>query len=260
MAPSPPPAADQSPGPGPGPAVAAGDRRILAGTSGFAFSEWKPEFYPPDLPNDRFLSHYAARLPTVEINVSFYRMPTVEMLEAWKAGTPSAFRFAIKAHRRITHQKRLRDVDQDVRWLHERAGLLGERLGPILFQLPPSFKQDLPLLEQFLVSLPPLPFVAVEFRHKTWHDEATYALLKKYGAAMCIAEDEESCEPLVHTAPFGYYRLHRLRYTDEQLARWAEHLRETPQLRPVFCYFTHETGPEAVTYARRLMDLLAAAG
>jgi uncharacterized protein YecE (DUF72 family) len=229
--------------------------RILAGTSGFAFPEWRGEFYPPDLPNDRFFAHYAAHLPTVEINVSFYRMPTVEMLEAWKAASPPTFRFAIKAHRRITHQKRLRDVEQDVRWLHERTGLLGERLGPILFQLPPSFKQDLTLLEQFLAGLPPLPFAAVEFRHTTWHNDATYALLRKYRAAVCIAEDEQSCDPLVYTAPFGYYRLHRLRYTEEQLARWAEHFREHPEVRPVFCYFTHETGPEAVTYARRLMDL-----
>ncbi len=234
--------------------------RILAGTSGFAFAEWKGGFYPADLSNDGFLAYYAAQLPTVEINVSFYRMPTVEMLEVWKAASPEGFRFAIKAHRRITHQKRLRDVEQDVRWLHERTGLLGDRLGPILFQLPPSFKQDLALLEQFLVSLPPLPYVAMEFRHKTWHDEATYALLRKYRIAMCIAEDEESCEPLVHTAPFGYYRLHRLRYTDKQITRWAGHLRDHPALRPVFCYFTHETGPEAVTYARRLMELVGMDG
>ncbi len=239
------------------PRAQSGADRILAGTSGFAFAEWKGGFYPKELPNDRLLSHYAAHLPTVEINVSFYRTPTVEMLEAWKAQAPAGFRFAIKAHRRITHQKRLRDVDQDVRWLYERVSLLGDQLGPVLFQLPPSFKQDLPLLEQFLVGLPPLPFVAMEFRHKTWHDEATYAILRKYRAALCIAEDEESCEPLVHTAPFGYYRLHRLRYTDEQIAHWAEHLRESADLRPVFCYFTHETGPEAVTYARRLMELVA---
>jgi len=231
--------------------------RILAGTSGFAFAEWKGGFYPPDLANDRLLSHYAAHLPTVEINVSFYRMPTVEMLEGWQAQTPADFRFALKAHRRITHQKRLRDVDQDVRWLHERVSTLGDRLGPVLFQLPPSFKQDLPLLESFLVALPPLPYVAVEFRHATWHDDATYDLLRKYRAALCIAEDDESGEPLVHTASWGYYRLHRLRYTEEQLLRWAEHLREHADLRPVFCYFTHETGPEAVTYAERLMALVA---
>ncbi len=231
--------------------------RVLAGTSGFAFAEWKGGFYPRELPDDRLLSHYAAHLPTVEINVSFYRMPTEAMLEGWKAQTPAGFRFAIKAHRRITHLKRLRDVDQDVRWLHERVSVLGDRLGPVLFQLPPSFRRDLPLLERFLAALPPLPFVAVEFRHATWHDDATYDVLRTYRAALCIAEDETSCEPLVHTAPFGYYRLHRLRYTEAQIAGWAGHVRAAAPLDPVFCYFTHETGPEAVTYARTLMELVA---
>ena len=227
--------------------------RVLAGTSGFAFSEWKGGFYPIDLPNDRLLSHYASVLPTVEINVSFYRMPTPAMIAAWAQQTPETFRFAIKAHRRITHQKRLRDVDDDLRWLHERVSELGPRLGPVLFQLPPSLRRDLELLERFLAALPPLPYTAVEFRHASWHDEATYALLRNYRAAFCIAEDDNECEPLVHTAPFGYYRLHRLRYTDEQLAGWVDHLSAQSGLRPVFCYFTHETGPEAVEYASALL-------
>jgi len=230
---------------------------VLAGSSGFAFAEWRNGFYPPDLKTDRMLGYYAERLPTVEINVSFYRMPTSKMLADWKAQTPAHFRFAIKAHRRITHVKRLRDVDDEVRWLHERVTELGERLGPVLFQLPPSLHADLPLLENFLGTLRPLPYVAVEFRHATWHQDATYDLLRRYRVAMCIAEDDASREPLVHTASFGYYRLHRLKYTDAQLAEWAGHLRAAPQLRPAFCYFTHETGPEAVTYARQLMDLLA---
>ncbi len=231
--------------------------RILAGTSGFAFAEWKGGFYPTDLPGDRMLSYYAEHLPTVEINVSFYRTPTDQMLENWKAQTPPHFLFALKAHRRITHEKRLRGVDQDVRWLKERLSALGERLGPVLFQLPPSFRQDLPLLESFLVGLPPLPYVAIEFRHATWHTDATYDLLRRYRAALCIAEDERSCEPLVHTAPFGYYRLHRLTYTEAQLRAWAEHLSgAAAEIRPAFCYFTHETGAEAVTYARTLMSLM----
>ena len=179
-----------------------------------------------------------------------------DLLEDWKGQTPPRFRFAIKAHRRITHIKRLRDVDDDVRWLHERVTELGERLGPVLFQLPPSFRQDLPVLEGFLATLRPLPYVAVEFRHASWHQDATYDLLRRYRVALCIAEDEKSCEPLVHTAAFGYYRLHRLRYTTAQLEAWADHVRSAAHLNPVFCYFTHETGPEAVHYARTLMDLL----
>jgi uncharacterized protein YecE (DUF72 family) len=229
---------------------------VLAGTSGFAFAEWKPGFYPADLKGDRMLAFYGERLPTVEINVSFYRMPTTKMLEDWKAQSPPSFRFAIKAHRRITHSKRLRDVDDDVRWLHERVTELGERLGPVLFQLPPSLRCDLALLESFLSTLRPLPYVAMEFRHATWHQDAVYDLLRRHRVALCIAEDESACEPLVHTASFAYYRLHRLRYTDEQLQAWAEHLRAHPRIRPAFCYFTHETGPEAVTYARTLMTLM----
>ncbi len=235
--------------------VAPPPARVLAGTSGFAFAEWKGGFYPADLPQNRMLSHYASHLPTVEINVSFYRMPTAEMIANWTAQTPEEFRFAIKAHRRITHDKRLRGVDEELRWLHERVGALGERLGPILFQLPPSFRRDVPLLQEFLAGLPPLPFVAVEFRHATWHDDAVYDVLRTYRAAFVIAEDDEGSEPRVHTAPFGYYRLHRLRYTEAQIADWAAHLRASPGLDVAFCYFTHETGPEAVTYARTLMEL-----
>jgi uncharacterized protein YecE (DUF72 family) len=203
------------------------------------------------LPAERFLSFYATRLPTVEINASFYRMPAAETFETWKNQTPESFRFTIKAHRSITHLRRLRDVDDNVRWLYERVVLLGPRLGPVLFQFPPTFKRDLPLLQQFLAGLPPLPYVALEFRHATWHDDAVYETLR--------AEDEDSADPRVHTAPWGYYRLHRLRYTDEQLAAWAEHLAGLPDLRPVFCYFTHDTGPEAITYAERLMALTSAA-
>ena len=234
--------------------------RVLAGTSGFAFAEWRGGFYPEGLKQDRMLSFYAEHLPTVEINVSFYRMPTPKMLEDWKAQTPAGFLFAIKAHRRITHVKRLKDVDDEVRWLCERVGELGDRLGPVLFQLPPSLRADPALLESFLATLRPLPYVAMEFRHATWHQDAIYDLLRRHRVALCIAEDESACEPLVHTAPFGYYRLHRLRYTDEQIAAWAEHLRSLPEIRPAFCYFTHETGAEAVTYARRLTDLVERAG
>jgi uncharacterized protein YecE (DUF72 family) len=229
---------------------------VLAGTSGFAFAEWRPGFYPADLKGTRLLAFYGEHLPTVEINVSFYRMPTAKMLEDWKAQTLPQFKFAIKAHRRITHHKRLRDVDDDLRWLYERVTELGERLGPVLFQLPPSLRCDLALLESFLAALRPLPYVAMEFRHATWHQDAVYDLLRRHRVALCIAEDEGACEPLVHTAPFAYYRLHRLRYTDEQLQAWADHLKAHPEIRPAFCYFTHETGAEAVTYARALMDLV----
>jgi uncharacterized protein YecE (DUF72 family) len=234
-------------------------RRVLAGTSGFGFKEWKGGFYPADLPAARFLSFYAARLPTVEINASFYRMPAAETFATWKNETPESFRFTVKAHRSITHMKRLRGVDENVRWLYDRVVILGPRLGPVLFQFPPTFKRDLALLQDFLAGLPPLPYVALEFRHATWHDDAVYDTLRTYRAALCIAEDDESGDPRIHTAPWGYYRLHRLQYTDDQIAAWAEHLAGAPDLSPVFCYFTHDTGPEAITYAERLMALASAA-
>ena len=247
-----------NPATAPGAAASVGNspRRVLAGTSGFAFAEWKGGFYPKGLKQDRMLAFYAEHLPTVEINVSFYRMPTSKMLEEWKAQTPATFLFAVKAHRRITHVKRLKDVDDEMRWLSERVGELGERLGPVLFQLPPSLRADLGLLESFLATLRPFPYVAMEFRHATWHQDPVYDLLRRHRVALCIAEDEEACEPLVHTAPFGYYRLHRLQYTDEQIVGWADHLRSNPEVRPAFCYFTHETGPEAIAYARRLTELV----
>lgn len=228
---------------------------VLAGTSGFAFSEWKPGFYPRDLKADRMLGYYGERLPTVEVNASFYRMPTSKMLADWKAQTPAQFRFAMKAHRMITHIKRLRDVDEQVRWLHDRFTELGDRLGPVLFQLPPSLRGDVGLLEQFLATLRPLPYVAMEFRHPTWFADPVYEVLRRYRAALCTAEDDESCDPVVATAPFAYYRLHRLRYNDAQLAAWAQRLQAQAGNGPVFCYFTHETGPEAVEYAQMLMRL-----
>lgn len=230
--------------------------RVWAGTSGFAFPEWRGAFYPPKLPPDQFLSHYARVLPTVEVNATFYRMPSEATLRAWLAQTPPGFRFALKAHRRITHTKRLEDVDAELRWAAERFGALRDRLGPVLFQCPPSLRCDLGRLEGFLAALPPLPAVAVEFRHPSWFQDATYDLLRRHRVAVCAAEDEESCDPRVWTASFGYWRLHRLRYDRPALEAWAGRAREAP-VRELFCYFTHDSGPEAVEFARTLMELAA---
>lgn len=230
--------------------------RVWAGTSGFAFPSWRGAFYPPEVPPDRFLSHYARALPTVEVNATFYRMPSEATLRAWVAQTPPGFRFALKAHRRITHTKRLQDVDAELRWTAERFGALGERLGPVLFQCPPSLRCDLRRLEGFLVALPPLPAVAVEFRHPSWFQDATYDLLRRHRVALCAAEDEESSDPVVWTAAFGYWRLHRLRYDRAALEAWAARARQAP-VRELFCYFTHDSGPEAVGFAQTLMELSA---
>lgn len=243
----------------PGPTGPTGRRgtHVRAGTSGFAFPEWRGAFYPADLAADRFLSYYATQLPTVEVNSTFYRMPSEETLRAWAEQTPPGFLFAVKAHRRITHVKRLRDVDAELRWTSERLGALQDRLGAVLFQCPPSLKCDLHVLEQFLAASPPLPRVAAEFRHPTWFQEGTYELLRRYRVALCVGEDEDGSDPLVWTAPFGYLRLHRLRYEPDQLRTWAARLREAP-VAEVFCYFTHDAGPRAVAFARTLMELCAA--
>lgn len=231
---------------GPGP-------RVLAGTSGFAFPDWRGGFYPEDLSPARFLSYYARHLPTVEVNATFYRMPAEATLRGWAAQTPPQFRLAVKAHRRVTHLKRLDGVEADLRWMAERLESLGDRLGPVLFQCPPSLRCDLDLLDRFLGALPPLPAVAVEFRHPSWFHEETYARLRRHRVALCAAEDEEGADPVEWTAPFGYLRLHRLRYGPHELEAWARRLREAP-VAEVFCYFTHDAGPEAVAFARALMD------
>ncbi len=227
---------------------------VRAGTSGFAFPKWRGDFYPSQLPPDKLLSHYAQVLPTVEVNSTFYRMPSEATLQAWAGQTPRGFRFALKAHRRITHTKRLEDVETELRWSLDRFCALGDRLGPVLFQCPPSLRCDLRRLERFLAALPPRTAVAMEFRHPSWFQEATYDLLRRYRVALCTAEDEESCDPVVWTAPFGYWRLHRLRYDRTELQAWAERARRAP-VQELFCYFTHETGPEAVTFAREFMEL-----
>lgn len=230
--------------------------QVLAGTSGFSFPEWRGRFYPQDLPEDRFLQYYAAQLPTVEVNATFYRMPPEATLRAWAEQTPAGFQFAVKAHRRITHLKRLHRVDSELRWTAERLEALGSHLAVVLFQCPPSLRRDPELLEDFLASLPPFPRVALEFRHPSWFQEDTYERLRRYRVALCAAEDEEGCDPVVWTAPFGYLRLHRLRYGRDELLAWAQRLREAP-VSQVFCYFTHDTGPEAVKFARALMQLCA---
>lgn len=227
--------------------------RVLAGTSGFAFPEWRGGFYPEGLSPQRFLSHYVRHLPTVEVNATFYRMPSEATLRSWAAQTPRHFRFAVKAHRRITHVKRLAGVEADLRGMAERLEALGDRLGPVLFQCPPSLRCDLDLLDRFLHALPPLPQVALEFRHPTWFHEETYARLRRHRVALAAAEDDGGGDPVVWTAPFGYLRLHRLRYGPEALEAWARRLRQAP-VAEVFCYFTHDAGPEAVAFARALME------
>ena len=199
---------------------------LYVGTSGFSYPEWKGEFYPADLPEKQMLRFYGERLRSVEINNTFHRMPTPAALEAWASEVPAVFQFALKAPQRITHQQRLREADESVSYLLDVAGVLRERLGPILFQLPPDLKKDVPLLRGFFLLIPARFRVAFEFRHQSWFDEEVFTLLRKHQAALCIAHAENDLEvPFVATADWGYLRLRRGDYGIAELKQWVQRVR-----------------------------------
>jgi uncharacterized protein YecE (DUF72 family) len=215
---------------------------LRVGTSGWSYKEWRGGFYPDALPADRMLRAYAERLPTVEVNNTFYRLPRASVLEGWAAETPETFRFALKASRRITHFRRLREAGDETGYLLRTAATLGARLGAILFQLPPNLPKDVSRLESFLAILPPGTPAAFEFRHPSWLDEEVFERLRAREAALCVADRGEEGEletPVVATAPFGYLRLRRERYSAPDLADWAARIAEQPW-REAFAYFTHE--------------------
>jgi len=228
--------------------------RLLAGASGYAFKEWKGGFYPDKIKPGEMLAYYAERLPTVEINNTFYRMPGVDMLKTWVAATPPAFRFAIKAPRRITHIARLKpDASDSVTFLYRNLAALGDKRGPVLFQLPPNLKKDLPRLEAFLRQLPEDHRAAFEFRNESWFAVDVYEALKAAHASLCFSEREDNAPPpLVETAPWGYVRLRLETYADDDLRAWARRL-ESTSWRPIHAYFMHE--PTAPAYAKMLMEV-----
>jgi uncharacterized protein YecE (DUF72 family) len=228
-------------------------KKLLAGASGYSYKEWKGSFYPRDIKPEGMLAFYAERLPTVEINNTFYRMPKTEVLEAWAKATPEGFRFAIKASRRITHISRLKaeSAADSVGFLYRTLAALGEKRGPVLFQLPPSLKKDLPRLAEFLRLLPADHGAAFEFRNDTWFADDVYDALKGAGAALCLSEREDGAPPpLVETAPFGYVRLRLETYSEDDLGQWAKRLAATGW-RETCVYFMHE--PTAPAYASTLM-------
>lgn len=228
--------------------------RVLAGTSGFSYKEWKGSFYPEDLPADRMLAYYAERLPAVEINNTFYRMPKPELLASWAAQVPADFRFALKASQRITHIKRLKEVDGEVKFLLGAARQLGDKLGPVLYGLPPNLKKDVPRLAAFLALLPSDVKAAFEFRNPTWHDAEVFALLKSAGAALCVADDEKGTTPLEATTPWGYLRLRREDYGEKDLAAWAERVRAAGWTE-AYVFFKHEEEGAAPALAARFAEL-----
>jgi len=225
---------------------------LFAGASGYSFKEWKGGFYPADMKPDGMLAFYSSRLPTVEINNTFYRMPKVEMLQNWARTTPAEFRFAIKASRRITHFAHLKPESADsVAFLYRSLEALGDKRGPVLFQLPPLMKKDLPRLSAFLQLLPPGHRAAFEFRNESWFADDVYEALRNAHASLCLSEREDNDPPpLVETAPWGYVRLRLETYSDADLEQWARQLRATTW-QDVYVYFMHE--PTAPAYAQTLM-------
>jgi uncharacterized protein YecE (DUF72 family) len=224
--------------------------RILVGTSGWSYKEWKGSFYPADLPADDMLRYYASRLPAVEINNSFYRIPKEKVLLDWAEQVPPEFRFVLKASRRITHINRLTDEDGTLGYFLRTANVLGEKLGPTLFQCPPSLRKDMGRLRDFLALVPRTWRAALEFRHASWFDEEVYEALRPHDIALVAMEEDEGSTPLVPTASWGYLRLRRSEYTDQELGAWVERIRSQPW-QEAFVFLKHEedspAGPEAAT-------------
>jgi uncharacterized protein YecE (DUF72 family) len=228
---------------------------LYVGTSGYSYKQWKGTFYPKDLSAKRMLHYYGERFRTVEINNTFYRMPKTPVLEAWAGEVPADFKFVLKASQRITHRQRLRDCGESVAYLLKVAGALKERLGPLLFQLPPNMKKDAPRLREFLALLPPERRAAFEFRHPSWFDDEVFGLLRDRQAALCIAEAEDDLEvPFVATADWGYLRLRMPDYGDAELKTWLKRVREQ-DWRDAFVFFKHEDEGKGPALAKRFLEL-----
>jgi len=224
--------------------------KLQAGTSGFAFKEWKGPFYPSDLKDDGMLGFYASKFPTVEINNTFYRLPKEDVLRSWAAQVPASFTFAIKASQRITHHARLKPESASaVEFLLKNTALLGGQLGPILFQLPPNLKKDADRLRAFVATLPADRRFTVEFRHETWFDDEVFGVLRDRDIALCVTEQPDFASPVVSTASWGYVRLHRLDYDMATLAEWAARIGRQ-SWSEAYVYFKHDegigSGPPAV--------------
>lgn len=229
---------------------------VFVGTSGYSYPEWKGTFYPAKMPPKQMLGFYGTHFRTVEINNTFYRPPTVQLLETWAAQVPPGFRFVLKAPQEITHVKRLKGAEAQVAALCETAAVLGARLGPVLFQLPPNFGVDVPRLTAFLARLPAGCRAAFEFRHPSWFCDEVFALLRARRAGLCLADaDDELDVPFVPTADWGYLRLRRADYDDATLQTWAARVR-AQNWGEAFVFFKHEDAGTGPRFATRLIELL----
>lgn len=234
--------------------------QILAGTSGFSYKEWRGPFYPPKLAAKAMLGYYATRLPIVEINNTFYRLPKADMLVQWRAQVPEAFRFAIKAPRRITHLKRLKDCDEELRFFLATLEALGAALGSILFQLPPFFRCDVPTLAAFVRSLPKGTKAAFEFRHDSWFDAGVIDLLAAHGLPLVVSEtDDAPARNLPWTADWTYLRLRKSSYAEGELARWVDRLVDAG-LEQAQVFFKHEDEAAGPRFAEAFLEIAAGRG
>lgn len=223
---------------------------LRAGTSGFAFKEWKGSFYPKEMKDDGMLGFYAGKFPAVEINNTFYRLPKEEVLQGWAAQVPEPFSFAIKASQKITHFARLKaEAASSVEYLLKNTSTLGSRLGPILFQLPPNMKKDADRLRDFLAMLPSDRRYTIEFRHESWFEDEVYQMLRDRDIAMCIIDQPDFASPVVATASWGYVRLHRFDYDDAMHGVWAQRIADQ-SWNDAYVFFKHDegvgSGPPAV--------------
>jgi len=240
---------------GHGGAPISSEGQLRVGTSGYSYKQWKGKFYPEKLPDREMLSFYSKQFSTVEINYTFYHMPTETALLNWTKSVPEGFRFALKANQKITHIQRLRGCEATLKRFLEVASVLseGDHLGPILVQLPPNFKFDRPVLEDFLALRPPAFAFAFEARHASWYTEETYAVLRQYKTALCLSETEKQTPPDVLTASFTYSRLRLENYAPKQIAAWRKRFDAwLGQGADVYAYFKHEDAGKAPAYARQL--------
>ncbi len=227
---------------------------LFVGTSGYSYPAWKGSFYPAKLPAKQFLRHYGTQFRSVEVNLTFRGIPKATVRDAWTAEVPAEFRFVLKAPQRITHIKRLKDVAEPVAEFLEFAAPLNNRLGPLLFQLPPNMKKDAARLRDFLALLPSGTRAAFEFRHETWFDDEVYDLLRAHNAALVIAEAEELTVPVVATADWGYLRLRLPDYGDKELRAWLRQMQKQ-SWGDVFVFFMHEETGTGPRFAKRLLEL-----
>jgi uncharacterized protein YecE (DUF72 family) len=231
---------------------------IWVGTSGYNYPEWRGSFYPEKFPAPKMLPYYAERFRTVEINYTFYRAPNEKILDGWNKATPERFKLTLKAPKRITHDRRLKDCADPVRQFLETAATLGPKLGALLFQLPPNLKKDLTLFDAFLATFPPRVCAAFEFRHESWLDEEVYARLRARNLALCVADSEKLSTPVEITADYAYFRLRDEGYTPDDIVRWAGVIQEkTKACGDVFVYFKHEESGKGPEFARVLMSSLS---